>query len=767
MFDQGADPEPQAPPGASPELKVLIVEDSNQDAELMVRELKRHGFRPVVRQVCTRQALQAALAEGGWDVVISDYAMPQFTGLDALACLRETGIDIPFLLVSGTVGEDLAVEALKAGANDYLLKDRLARLGVTVRRELREAEERRGRARAESALRLQTSALNAAANAIVILDRAGRIEWVNPAFCRLSGYGAEEVLGRDPEALSGVAEVDPGHPGLSPVAKEALSAGGVWRGERVRRRRDGTRYVEDVTITPVVDEKGDVGHFVAIIEDVTMKREAEGRLREQAALIEAASDAIVVWSADLEVRLWNRGAEALFRVPREQAIGQRITGLVEYEPHAFEAATTGLQERGQWSGELTLGSGPKRRLVHCGWTRLRDSGERGGEVLAIHTDVTEKRELEAQFLQAQRLEGIGALASGVAHDMNNILAPIQLIAPMLREMVEDRDGHAMLETVDSCARRGAAMVRQLLTFARGAPGARVPLPLQHLVREIGKIMRETFPREISTRVEAALDLWLVRGDATQIHQALMNLCINARDAMPDGGDPGGPSLERDARCRAGGADSGRSGGVLRLRECERHRDRDCDGAPGPPLPALLHHEVVGEGNGAWVGDRARDCARPRWVPAVGDGGRLWHAVLHVSPGLAGAGTCQGCGGGACAPSGRGRPVGLGGGRRGIGADGGVPGVAARRVSDAGGGERRGRGGGIRGRQDLDRRGGDRPDDAGDERVEDGGGFVGHGSRGGRHRDDRFDRGTHRGGGGAEERALCGHGGQAVRGARPP
>jgi CheY-like chemotaxis protein len=133
------------------------------------------------------------------------------------------------------------------------------------------------------------------------------------------------------------------------------------------------------------------------------------------------------------------------------------------------------------------------------------------------------------------LEGIGALAGGIAHDLNNILAPILMSASLLRETVKDPESRSMLATMAACAQRGADIIKQLLTFARGKPSARVPMPVRHLLNDMEKIIRETFPRNIQPRVDAPKDLWPVLGDATQIHQALMNLCVNARDAMPDGG----------------------------------------------------------------------------------------------------------------------------------------------------------------------------------------------------------------------------------------
>ena len=174
-----------------------------------------------------------------------------------------------------------------------------------------------------------------------------------------------------------------------------------------------------------------------------------------------------------------------------------------------------------------------------GWLhdRARATNCQDGVVYAdgISSDVTEKKQLEAQFLRAQRLEGIGALASGIAHDLNNILAPVLMTASLLHEATDDPEKRELLDTIEGCARRGADIIKQLLTFARGASGARVPLPFRHLLRDMDKLIRETFPRDICPVVMAPGDLWPVVGDPTQLHQVLLNLCVNARDAMPDGG----------------------------------------------------------------------------------------------------------------------------------------------------------------------------------------------------------------------------------------
>ncbi len=553
--------------GAVP-LRVLIVEKLPEDAEQMIQEIQKHGYVLHWRRVSTVAEFQAALRSELWNVVLSEYALPNIDGLGALRMMQKSGLDLPFIMVSGSPSEEQAVAAIKAGAHDYLVKRRLGRLGEVVARELREDGERRSRRREASSVRtgeeevrrllalaehsriellgvveqqretqerlkLRTSALDAAANAVVITDASGMIEWINPAFTELTGYAGADCLGRNLRHL-----LRPGGSEDSFYDKlwETILAGHVWRGVVVSRKRDGQLYDEEQTITPVSDEAGMVSHFICIKQDITDRRKAEEQLRKQAALLDAATDAIYVCDSELRVSYWNKGAERLYGWKSAEALGKGINDLLWQDPVAFAKAHSALLERREWSGELKVRCKTGETLsVFASWTRLGMDPVQNNELLAIETDFTEMNRLEAQFLQAQRLEGIGALASGIAHDLNNILAPVLMTAPLLRGRVADPEDVAMLETIESCAKRGANILRQLLTFAKGTPGARIPIPLRNLLREVELIIRETFPREIQILMEMPSGIWPVVGDAVQLHQALMNLCLNARDAMPDGG----------------------------------------------------------------------------------------------------------------------------------------------------------------------------------------------------------------------------------------
>ena len=289
-------------------------------------------------------------------------------------------------------------------------------------------------------------------------------------------------------------------------------------------------------IQTVQESSGPVRRLAGTVQDITERKQAEERIREQAALLDAANDAIYVRSLDHTVTYWNDGSERLYERTRAETLGRKLTELGDFGNEAFETAHATLLEQGSWSGELKKNNkAGKEIILFCRWTLLRDEAGHPKEVLAINTDITERKQLEINFLRAQRMEGIGALAGGIAHDLNNILQPILMTAPLLRETTGDPESREMLDTMEQCAQRGADIIRQLLTFTRGEPSARVPLPVRHLLNEMNKLIQETFPRNIQLRVNVPKNLWQVLGDATQIHQALMNLCVNARDAMPNGG----------------------------------------------------------------------------------------------------------------------------------------------------------------------------------------------------------------------------------------
>jgi PAS domain S-box-containing protein len=268
----------------------LNVEDSEQDVALLTRHLSR-AYELKIERVDTSSAMKAALETHAWDIILCDYSMPQFNALAALDVLKKTGLDIPFIIISGTVGEAVAVEAMRAGAQDYMMKESLTRLIPAIERELNEAENRRARRAAEEQLRLQSAALQAAANAILITDRDGKIVWVNPAFTQHTGYSFENVRGKNPRLLKSGRQGEAFYKEMW----ETILAGKVWRDTIINRRKDGTLNHEDLTITPIRDVTGAITHFVGIKQDITQLAQALADLQTKSEELNAMTQQL--WQA--------------------------------------------------------------------------------------------------------------------------------------------------------------------------------------------------------------------------------------------------------------------------------------------------------------------------------------------------------------------------------------------------------------------------------------------------------------------------------------
>ena len=274
-----------------------------------------------------------------------------------------------------------------------------------------------------------------------------------------------------------------------------------------------------------------------LTEEIQERKKAEQRISEQAALLDLARDAIMVTAMSGNVVYWNKSAERLYGWSSGEAVGKCIHTLVMGGDPSVDAAARAAMSRNEgWSGEMVhCANGGTQITVQSSWTPVRDGSGAPKSVLMINTDISQKKLLEAELIRTQRMESIGMLAGGIAHDLNNVLGPILLAMGILKEGAKDENALKMLTLVEESARRGAEMVKQVLMFGRGVEGAHILLQPRHLVREMRTIIEQSFPKGIVLRISTPKDLPCVMGDATQLHQALLNLCVNARDAMPQGG----------------------------------------------------------------------------------------------------------------------------------------------------------------------------------------------------------------------------------------
>ncbi|MBI5394012.1 MAG: PAS domain S-box protein [Verrucomicrobia bacterium] len=773
-------------------LRVLLIEDSEDDALLVMRELRRGGYEPACHRVETAKAMAAALDQQPWDIVLCDHSLPNFNSIAALDLLKRRGLDLPFIIVSGSIGEDLAVAVMKAGAHDYVMKDRLGRLGPAVKRELREAETIRQRKRAEEALRANEEMLrllmDSTAEAIYGLDMDGRFTFCNASCLRLLGYAdARDLLGKNMHALihhsradgtplaeddSGIRRssrqgngshagghvywradgtcfpveywsypvrrdekligvvvtffditerkraegalklfrtlvdrtndaievVDPetgrfldinekgcldaGYsreeflalrvPDIDPTVNQSTftklverlrkTGGLTWEG--LRRRKDGSTFPVEVNIKYV---RLDQDYIVSAVRDVTARKQAEADLQaaEQKyhGIFENAAEGIFQSTPDGRLLTVNPAFAAMhgFDSPAECLASVRdIAHQLYFNPEHLKKFQHELEERGEVRGyenqarrkdgsvmwvstSARVTRDPQGRVLYyegfvediterkrveqehvrlvtameqaaeavmitdvqgtiqyvnpafekiAGYTkqeaigqnpRILKSGKQDaafyqqmwatltrGEVwhghfinkrkngtlykedvtispvrdpagqivnyIALKLDVTHQGELEAQLRQAQKMEAVGRLAGGVAHDFNNLLTIIlghsELI---LRHMPPSDPTHERIEEVKRAGERAAELTRQLLAFSRKQVLQPRVLDLNTVVADLGKMLHRLLGEDITLSTTLAPALAHVSADPGQMEQILVNLAVNARDAMPGGG----------------------------------------------------------------------------------------------------------------------------------------------------------------------------------------------------------------------------------------
>jgi PAS domain S-box-containing protein len=309
--------------------------------------------------------------------------------------------------------------------------------------------------------------------------------------------------------------------------------------ERLRAEQEEKRLQDGLEF--MVKQK--TAHLSRAIEDLQLeiaeRKKAEVQIGEQSRLLDLAHDAIMVRDMDDHILYWNRGAERIYGWTAREMIGRKLQDLMPkdtFNTLKYEEAGKTILATGNWQGEFASRTKSGEELiVEARWTLVHDEQGNPKSILGISNDITEKKRFETQFLRAQRMENIGALASGIAHDLNNILTPLLVSVQVLKEKIADADGMRLLAALEANCQRGAGLVKQVLTFGRGMEGERVLLNPKHIAREIEQIVHETFPKSVVFELHCQPGLWTMIGNATQLHQVLLNLSVNARDAMPNGG----------------------------------------------------------------------------------------------------------------------------------------------------------------------------------------------------------------------------------------
>lgn len=377
--------------------------------------------------------------------------------------------------------------------------------------------------------------LETAVDAIITIDERGTVETFNQAAERLFGFARSEVVGRNVNVLMTSPDRE-AHDGYLAQYRDTGKRRiiGIGR-EVVCRRKDGREFSADLAVGEYRIENQ--RKFTGFLRDITDRKRKEAQIREQAALLDNAQEAILVRDLNDRITYWNHGAERLYGWSAAEVAGKSCCDLLpKCDAAQPEPGKDAVLADGEWVGELRKATKEGRELVvESRWSLLRDDAQRPAAILVIEADVTEKKDRERQSLRAQRLESIGTLAGGIAHDLNNMLTPILMSAKLLRKERPAAEREGLVANILASAERGADMVKQLVSFTGGLETQLVRIDLRELVHEIILLLEHTLPKSISIRTEVSEDLWPVSGDATQLSQVLMNLCVNARDAMSAGG----------------------------------------------------------------------------------------------------------------------------------------------------------------------------------------------------------------------------------------
>jgi two-component system, cell cycle sensor histidine kinase and response regulator CckA len=531
-------------------LRVLLVEDNPDDAKLLLRELKRAGFEAIPQRVDTEAAFVASL-QGKPDVILSDYAMPEFDGLRALDLLKKNGLEVPFILVSGTIGEDIAVEAMKQGAADYLIKDRLARLGPAIRHALEQGRLRQERKRTAEELRITHEKLRQllAHSPAVIYTLKVDGQTITPTVVsdnieRLLGFTVEECSYYD-WWLNGLHPED--RERVLKTLAQGLTQNGYVVEYRIRRKDGSYRWIEDNNRV-LHDAEGKTNYMVGVWTDITKRKTAEetvqqseARFRELAEninevfwMIDHAKNEILYVSPAYE-KVWGRSCQSLYAAP-----GTWLEAIHSEDRESVRQAAAEKQAFGTYNEEYRIiRPDEKVRWIHDRAFPIRNAAGEVHRIVGTAEDITERKQLEDQFRQVQKMEGIGQLAGGVAHDFNNILAAIQMQSDLLKGSGGlSAQQSEFANEISATVERAASLTRQLLLFSRREVFQPRDLDLSESIASTTKMLKRILGENVQMQLKLASQPMFIHADAGMIDQVLLNLAVNARDAMPNGGQLG-------------------------------------------------------------------------------------------------------------------------------------------------------------------------------------------------------------------------------------
>jgi PAS domain S-box-containing protein len=524
-----------------PPIQVLLVEDDAAHVTAIQRAFEANGSDAVITTVGTLSEFRRRSAGQPPTIAVMDLNLPDGRAVEVLTHPPEAGL-FPILVMTSHGNERVAVEAIKAGALEYVVKspEAFANLPHTIARALHEWSLLQERKRVENALEFKNIILSTqqetAIDGILVVDENSGIISFNGRFVSMWGIPFDRTEAKSDQLVLRSAMDKLARPEEFIGKMEQLGKTPTETSRDEIALKDGRTF--DAYSAPMLGENGKCYGRVWYFRDITENKRAEQSLQMFQCSIDQAFHAIFWMNRDGSFSYVNDRACVSLGYTREELLRLYLWDIDPAFPKELWFSRWEASQTSRRDAELHLDSIHQRKDGSTFPVEVVSKHLWLGEQemhMAFVQDVTEKKKMESQLLRTQRLESVGRLASGIAHDLNNILAPMLMAPPLLREEIQDPELRNLLDLIEANAQRGSDIIKQLLTFGRGVESERMLVQLRTLVLEMADIIRETFPRNLTTQRELPLEIWPVMGDATQLHQVLMNLCVNARDAMPSGG----------------------------------------------------------------------------------------------------------------------------------------------------------------------------------------------------------------------------------------